>query len=177
MRQSPKNPEDFREPSLDFTCSAEVNSACAKILLPQNACAAGLPADAPISQKSRGFSGTLFGFHLLGGSKFRLRQDFAAAKCLCRRTPGEPFCHQSIRALSPSWAITSRQNKKRPAASTFVETTGRWTLGRGSLRYGLGFSCGSACRTAPRRPRCNLADTPPAACRRRWDRSPGCFLF
>ena len=44
MRQSPKNPEDFREPSLDFTCSAEVNSACAKILLPQNACDAGLPA-------------------------------------------------------------------------------------------------------------------------------------
>ena len=47
LSPSPKNPEDFREPSLDFTCSAEVNSACAKILLPQNACDAGLPAGAP----------------------------------------------------------------------------------------------------------------------------------
>ena len=34
------------------------------------------------SQKSKGFSGTLFGFHLLGGNEFRLRQDFAGAKCL-----------------------------------------------------------------------------------------------
>ena len=82
------------------------------------------------SQKSRGFSGTLFGFHLLGGSEFRLRQDFAAAKCLCRRTPGGcaspsvPLCRPG---LSPPGKTKSAQ---RLQLSLKLLDAGRLVAGR-----------------------------------------------
>ena len=59
-----------------FTCSVELNSTCAKVLLRKT-------LETPdyrrifFSQKVFCLFGNPFLFHLLGGSEFRLRQGFA----------------------------------------------------------------------------------------------------
>ncbi len=108
---------------MDFTCSAEVNSACAKILLPQNACDAGLPANhsvtrpsnpetlptTPFSQKSKGFSGTLLDFTCSA------EVNSACAKILLPQNAcdaGLPANHSVTRSSNPETLPTTPFSQK-----------------------------------------------------------------